>query len=289
MNGSYPASASELADLLDHLIDRWENEVVEFKQVTDNYSTSDIGKYFSALANEANLRSMERAWLIFGVDNRSRSVVGSTYREDSQRLHNLKMQIADDTEPSITFRNIFEVTHPNGRVLLFEIPAAPRGIPIAWKGHYYARAGESLVSLGLDKQDEIRRQTLAGDWSAQVVPNAIPAHLDESAIQKARESFAQKYADRFPRTDVMNWPLPAFLNRARLAVDGSLTRTTILLLGKAESAHLLLPHPAQMTWKLEGAERALMNTSGLLSSSIHPPCTNAFAISRSASCPMMPC
>jgi ATP-dependent DNA helicase RecG len=42
-------------------------------------------------------------------------------------------------------------------LLLFEVPAAPRGIPIAWKGHYFARAGESLTSLGLDKQDEIRQ------------------------------------------------------------------------------------------------------------------------------------
>jgi ATP-dependent DNA helicase RecG len=127
--------SSNLIVLLDHLIDRWENEAVEFKQVGDGYSTSDIGKYFSALANEANLRSMERAWLIFGVDNRSRTVVGSNYREDAQRLHSLKMQVADDTEPSVTFRNIFEVDHPNGRVLLFEVPASPRGIPIAWKGH----------------------------------------------------------------------------------------------------------------------------------------------------------
>ena len=59
------------------------------------------------------------------------------------------MQIAEDTEPSITFRNIHELTTDDGRVVLFEIPAAPRGMPIAWKGHYYARAGESLVSLGL--------------------------------------------------------------------------------------------------------------------------------------------
>ena len=46
------------------------------------------------------------------------------------------------------------------------------GIPIAWKGHYYARAGESRSSLGLDKQDEIRAQTALQDWSAQVLPQA---------------------------------------------------------------------------------------------------------------------
>ena len=40
-----------LQRLLDELIATWENEVVEFKQAGDNYSTDDIGKYFSALAN----------------------------------------------------------------------------------------------------------------------------------------------------------------------------------------------------------------------------------------------
>jgi len=34
------------------------------------------------------------------------------------------------------------------------------------------------------------------------------------------------------------------------------TRTALLLLGKAESAYMLSPHPAQLTWKLAGEERA---------------------------------
>ncbi len=44
------------------------------------------------------------------------------------------MQIAENAEPRITFRDIHELGHADGRVLLFEIPAAPQGIPIAWKG-----------------------------------------------------------------------------------------------------------------------------------------------------------
>ncbi len=52
-----------LQTLLFDLIAHWENEVVEFKNVGDSYSTSDIGKYFSALSNEANLRNVERAWI----------------------------------------------------------------------------------------------------------------------------------------------------------------------------------------------------------------------------------
>ena len=167
-----------LNTLLADLIATWENEVVEFKQADNDYSTNDIGKYFSALSNEANLRGQERAWLVFGVNNKTRSVVGTNYREQPERLHSLKQQVAQSTEPSVTFRDIHVLHHPDGRVLMFEIPAAPRGIPIAWKGHYHARAGESLGALGLDKHDEIRDQTLAQDWSAQRVPAATLADLD---------------------------------------------------------------------------------------------------------------
>lgn len=245
-----------LNTLLSELIARWENEVVEFKNVGDSYSTSDIGKYFSALANEANLRNQERAWLVFGVDNKTRSVVGSNYRQDHERLHGLKMQIAENSEPSITFRDIHELQTIHGRVVLFEIPAAPMGMPIAWKGHYHARAGESLTHLGLDKLDEIRRQVGAADWSVAAVPAATLAQLDDGALAKARESFARKYANRFDGNEVMRWPVETFLDRAKLTRDGQITRTTLLLLGKAEAAYLLSPHPAQMTWKLEGGERA---------------------------------
>ena len=245
-----------LSTLLDGLIATWENEVVEFKQAGNDYDSDKIGEYFSALSNEANLRGVDRAWLVFGVHNKSRAVVGTDYRLDPERLQSQKGQIAQSTEPSITFREIHVLKHPAGRVILFEIPPAPRGIPIAWKGHYYARAGESRAPLGLDKLDEIRQQTLQADWSAQIIADASLADLDDTALSKARESFAKKYANRFDANEVMNWPLATFLDRAHVTQNGAITRSALLLLGKPESAWRLSPHPAQLTWKLDGPERA---------------------------------
>jgi ATP-dependent DNA helicase RecG len=245
-----------LERLLNELIATWENEVVEFKQAGNDYDTDKIGEYFSALSNEANLRGADRAWLVFGVNNRSRRVVGTNYRPEAERLQSLKQQIAQSTEPRITLRNIHELAHPQGRVVLMEVPAAPRGMPIAWKGHYYARAGESRVPLGLDKLDEIRQQTLNTDWTAQRVPGATLDDLDEAALRKARESFAKKYANRITLDEVMGWPVATFLERAQLTRAGHVTHATLLLLGKAESAYLLSPHPAQLTWSLMGQERA---------------------------------
>lgn len=247
---------TELTQLLENLIATWENEVVEFKQASNDYSTDDIGKYFSALANEANLRGADAGWLVFGVNNKTRHVVGTDYRTKAEHLQQLKMQITQNSDPRLTFRDIHVLPHSDGRVLLFQIPAAPRGIAISWKGHYYARAGESLVSLGLDKLDEIRNQTLTQDWTAQFVADATLADLDETATARARESFAQKHANSFAPDVVAAWPLATFLDRARITREGRITRTTLLLLGKAESAHRLSPHPAQLTWNLVGQERA---------------------------------
>ena len=246
----------DLEALLHTLIAAWESEVVEFKRAGDGFSSSDIGKYFSALANEANLRGAERAWLVFGVDNKTRTVCGTDYRPEPDRLDSTKMQIAQGTEPSVTFRDIHTLTHGGSRVLLFEVPAAPQGIPIAWNGHYYARAGESLTSLGLDKLDAIRAQTTVSDWSAQVVTGASLADLDPAAIAQARRAFSEKYANRFERGEVEGWSDAILLDRARLTRQGQITRSALLLLGKPDSSHLLSPHPAQLTWKLEGPERA---------------------------------
>ncbi len=247
---------SDLKSLLDGLIASWENETVEFKQAGKDYPASRIGEYFSALANEANLRNMENAWLVFGVNDKSREIVGTNYRLEPEHLHRLKIQISQDAEPSITFANIHCLNDEGERVLLFEIPAAPHGIPIAWKGHYFARAGESIVPMGLDKLDKIRRQTLTQDWTAQIVAEATPADLDKSALIKARQFFAEKYANRVDVKQVMEWPTNTFLERARLTRNRKITRTTLLLLGKAESTWHLSPHPAQLTWKLGGPDRA---------------------------------
>ncbi len=58
----------ELQQVLQRLLAAWESECVEFMDANDNFSTSEIGKYFSALSNEANLRGLSAAWLVFGVD-----------------------------------------------------------------------------------------------------------------------------------------------------------------------------------------------------------------------------
>jgi ATP-dependent DNA helicase RecG len=245
-----------LRQKLTDLIATWENEVVEFKEASNDYDTDKIGRYFSALSNEANLRDADAGWLVFGVNNKTRDVVGTSYRPERERLDGLKHQIAQGADPSTTFRQIHEVDVDGKRVVMLEIPPAPRGIPIAWQGQTYARAGESVTALGFVKQDEIRNQTLQGDWSAQVVDGATLDDLDPQAVERARRDFALKHQNRIDAEEVRGWSVATLLDRAKVTQRGQVTRTALLLLGRAESAYLLSPHPAQITWKLIGQETA---------------------------------
>lgn len=247
-------TGEELAQSLGRLLAHGEDEVVEFKRASNDYDTDKIGQYFSALANEANLRGTESAWLVFGVDDKTRSVVGTDYRRAHERLQGLKLQIHQGTDPSVSFAEIHVLSDPRGRVILFEIPPAPRGLPVAWKGHYFARAGESLTALSMSKQDEIRNQTIAADWTAGIVPDATLESLDDGAVARARLGFSERY----PRlsSEVADWDDSTFLEKARITIDGRITRTALLLLGRSSAAHLLSPHLAELTWNLKGEESA---------------------------------
>ena len=249
----------ELKELLEKLIAGWENEVVEFKRAGAGFSTGKIGEYFSALANESNLRGHTHGWLVFGVDNKTRQVCGSQYDVNPERINasgGLKFQITQNTDPGVCFNDIHVLNHEKGTVVLFEIPAAPQGVPIAWNGHYYARSGENLIALGLDKLETIRRQGLENDWSAQIVEDATFDDLDPEAVERARSGFVKKHVREFSEKEIRSWGLQTFLDKAQLTRSGRITRAALLLVGRELSAHLLSPHPAQLVWKLVGEEEA---------------------------------
>ena len=249
----------ELKSFLHSLLSRWEDEVVEFKRGGAGFSTGEIGEYFSALANEANLRCLPHAWLVFGVDNKTRKVVGTDYDASPEALNRsggIKYQITQSTDPGVCFSDVHVLDLSEGRVIMFEIPAAPKGIPVAWKGHYYSRSGENLMALGLDKLDAIRSQGQDLDWTAQIVDDATYDDLDEAALAYARRKYAEKHEKTVSPEEVAAWPLKTFLDRAYLTRNGRITRAALLLVGKELSAHLLSPNIAQLVWKLVGEEQA---------------------------------
>lgn len=141
---------------------------------------------------------------------------------------------------------------------MFKIPASPRNIVMKWKGIAYGRDGESLKPLNQSKQDEIRRQTPAPDWSAEIVPDATIDDLDEVAIAKARKMF-KKVHSRIPVEEVNRWSTEEFLSKCELMVNGKLTRAAIILLGKMFSDSKLRPAVAEVTWTLRDEKQDVVD------------------------------
>lgn len=188
----------EYYEILENLMERWEHEVVEFKEAKSSYDTDKIGRYFSAISNEANLRQQQYGWLIFGVSekNKVKHIVGTAYKKGERSLlEKFKYEIARNTTNGMTFYDIIEifpvVNEKEYRVLMFKILAAATGIPTDWKTNYYERSGESLVPLKQYKIDAIRSQERK-DWSKQILEKATIEHLDKTAIALARERYKEK-------------------------------------------------------------------------------------------------
>lgn len=231
-----------------------ETEYLEFKEAKNSYDFKKLGKYFSALSNEANLKSQNSAWLIFGVKDKPvpRPIVGTLFRNSKASLDSLKAEIANKTNGRITFTEIYDLLLPQGRVIMFQIPPAPKGIPVSWEGHFYGRDGEDIGPLNSIEYDTIRNQANNEDWSAKTIPDATIDDLDPKAIAKAREEYKEKFPRKKDECD--SWDDITFLNKAKVTIKGVITNTAILLLGKDESTHYLNPSVAQISWILKNED-----------------------------------
>ncbi len=238
----------KLIEKVIQMVENFEDEVVEFKEAKTNYSFKDIGKYFSALGNEANIRDRKEAWLIFGVTNK-KEIIGTEYRKDGS-LQRLKKEIVIGTNERLTFMEIYELELEGKRIVAFQIPPALRGIPTTWNGAAYAREDESTCPLPMDKVDLIRSQ-VGVDWSKEIVEDADMDDLDPEAVNYARTLFIKKQKASKKSTEMLEkMSNIEILNKAGLLIKGKVTNTALILLGKEESLYLFDGFIPRITWTL---------------------------------------
>ena len=244
-------SNNDIIHTLNKLIENWENEVVEFKEANNDFDKEKIGRYFSAISNEANLKGIQYGWLVFGVRNKDKKITGTNYR-DTKGLDTLKQEIAISTTGGISFIEIYElnllVNDEEKRVVMFQIPAAATGIPTGWKDHFYGRNGESLGALSIEEQDRIRGQEKK-DWSKQIIPEATIEHLNKEAIALAREKYKEKMNRPHITEEVDKMTDEEFLIKTKLIQNGKITNAAMLLLGN-EDFDYLFSTPPEASWRL---------------------------------------
>lgn len=245
----------QLKEKVIQMIENFEDEIVEFKEAKTNYSFKDIGKYFSALGNEANIRDRKEAWLIFGVTNK-KEIIGTEYRKDGS-LQSLKKEIVIGTNERLTFMEIYELELEGKRIVAFQIPPALRGIPTTWNGAAYAREDESTCPLSMDKVDLIRSQ-VGVDWSKEIVENADMDDLDPEAVNYARILFIKKQKASKKSAEMLEKMSDIeILNKAGLLIKGKVTNTALILLGKEESLYLFDGFIPRITWTLYNGDGSI--------------------------------
>lgn len=249
---------AEYYEILSSLMERWEYEIVEFKEAKGQYSEDKIGQYFSAISNEANLKNQQYGWFVLGVsEQKDKYPVGTNFKKGAPALlEKFKYEIGRETTDGMTFLDIIELSPvyegSQKRVLMFKIPAAVAGMPTEWKTRYYARSGESLVPLQQYKIDAIRNQQRR-DWSRQILSGAKIDYLDKEAIAFARTKYKEKMNKPHISEEVDGLTDEEFLTKLKLMTDGRVTNAAMLLLGNAEYDNLFDSAPSMM-WRLIAAD-----------------------------------
>jgi len=227
-----------------------ETEWLEFKK--NHFEPQLLGEYLSALANSACLAGRPRGYLLFGIDGETREVIGTRFDPYTVKAKGNQDQLpwlAAGLHPNCGFETVI-VDHPAGRVVVFEIGPA-RNQPVAFYGTPFIRVGSSKTELAKHPEKARALWMHGHDWSGEICRSAGLSDLDPDAIVKAREQFVIKHPSQ--SSAVREWDDLTFLNKAKVLRQGAVTHTALLLLGRPESATILAPVVAKISWILKDA------------------------------------
>lgn len=145
MNNNAVQQVRDLA-LVDELLSvDSEHACVEFKH--NNTDKDMIGKLISALSNAARINQKDFSYIIWGIEDATRQVVGTTFNPDTKKVGNqvFIMWLTQMLQPRLAF-NFRTIVHPQGRLVLLEIPAA-MNMPVAFEKIAYIRIGSATPRL----------------------------------------------------------------------------------------------------------------------------------------------
>ena len=169
---------------------------LEFKQ--NKADPQDIGEYISALANSAALDGKAQAYVVWGIDDATHAVVGTTFDPASFRIGNEELEswLLRQLSPKIDFR--FHVVDIDGlRVVLLVLARAVRH-PVQFAGVEFVRIGSYKKKL---KDFQEKERTL---WR---ILDAVPFEL-QAAVPRLSADDAIALLDYPAYFDLLGRPLP---------------------------------------------------------------------------------
>ena len=249
-----------------------EQQWLEFKLNKGSISNEIIGEYISALSNGATIANRPFGYLVWGVEDKTQLIKGTNFKFENAKQGNqdLELWLRNLLAPKINFE-IFEFDYSGKQIVLLRIPSA-KGEPTHFKDKPFIRIGSNKTDLrSFPNYVRIIYNSLE-DWSAKIIDNASINDLDTDALKTARQKFKEKSTKALFYEEIDHWDDSTFLDKAKITINGKITNAAIILLGKEEASHYLLPGIAEVTWKLETEEKAyehfgtplLLNTTKVL-------------------------
>ncbi len=253
---------NELVKIINKL--KQENEITWIEAKSNLSDLHKIGKTISALANSASWKDEEYGYLVWGLEDNTWNILGTNFKLDKIKEGNLDGNLWLK-ERGFDYKCDFEereFTIENERIYVLKIKNCFNE-PLyffhkdkqAWIAHIREGQNNDELKNFPERQTYICSKKVGFDWSAQICDGATLDDLDEEAIEKAKRGYVEKNyeSDVDRKKEIEEYDTNTFLNEAKLNINGKITKTTILLLGKEKSVHYLNTM-AEIMWEENGTE-----------------------------------
>ena len=223
----------------------------EFKSLKSSISArqgEDLISYISSISN------MEGGNIILGIEDKTLKIIGIQDFHD-YNIDNIKYRILGNcTNLSSEGFDIVEyVTSDTNKIVwIVKVARHQFRLPVYAHKKAWQRIGDNLVPMTKERLNNILNENLIiEDWSKKIIEGVSIEDLDEEAIKKARKEFIKrnpKYID-----EIEKWDNIKFLDKAKLTIQGKITRACFILLGKEEEEHYL-DSAVKIRWNLKTLE-----------------------------------
>ena len=241
-----------------------ENACCEWKEMKNLKNSfagdekDDLISYVSAIAN------MEGGHLVIGVQDKTLEIVGTDLSKFNLNFQSAVWKLLEHCiNLSSEGLSIDEYTTEDTykTVWIVHIPKPLPRRPVYAHKKAWQRVEDSLVEMTQERLAAILEEPIfeAKDWSAEIVPNATLADLDELAVAKARVMFKKVHASKIPTEEIDTWTVEELLCNSGIMIDGKLTRAAIILLGKTVSVFKLRPAVVEVTWTLRDGRQEVVD------------------------------
>lgn len=224
-------NAQQLIELLNDLVKiPNESEWVEFK--LNFHSFEEIGESISALSNGACLQNQSYAYLVFGVEDKTHAIKGTSFKAKTHKKGNEELGhwLLTRLKPRIDF-TIEEFDCDSKHISMFVIPAA-KNQPVEFFHHSYIRVGSITRKLNEfpEKQAKIwKKESIS--FEKEIAKN----HLDASDITKYLSTEAYFDLMKLPYPSTQQGVIDKFINEGLVIKNNgySITKLGALLFAKS--------------------------------------------------------